>query len=229
MEEQLTNKKSVIIGGIVAILVLVGGLYLFKPSILNIFTQPIGIDVERPMVVNEKPIPSDTTDIKSSDRFNIVEGNTQTPLVPKSDGDRVIVSKATFTVIGAFDFSEAEANQWSAKAKLAYVKSLGAVTLDGKSSEWQVIYVSSDKKNKGYEVIIFGDQILSKKEIESNFAGADVADTVRDSDKAIVVLQELPQYSNATLSAINFYYNSDVKGWRYNIVTSSGAVTLPAR
>lgn len=229
MEEKTTNKKSIIIGIIVAILVLVGTLYLFKPSILNIFTQPIGIDVERPIVVDEEPILPDTTEIKSSDRFSIVEGNTQTPLVPKSDGDRVIVSKATFTVKGAFDFSKEEANQWSAKAKLAYVKSLGAVTLDGKSSEWQVIYVSSDKKNKGYEVIIFGDQILSKKEIESNFAGADVNENIKDSGEVIVVLQELPQYSNATLSAINFYYNSDVKGWRYNIVTSSGAVTLPAR
>lgn len=229
MEEQTTNKKSVVIGILAAILVLVGALYLFKPSLLNIFTQQIGIDVERPIVVDEKPILPDTTEIKSSDRFNIIEGNTQTPLVPKSDGERVIVSKATFTVKGAFDFSKAEASQWSAKAKLAYVKSLGAVTLDGKSSEWQVIYVSSDKKNKGYEIIIFGDQILSKKEIESNFVGADVAENIKDSDNVIVVLQELPQYSGATLSAINFYYNNDIKNWRYNLVTSSGAVTVPAK
>lgn len=229
MEEQTTNKKSVAIGIVVAVLALVGALYFFKPSLLNIFTQQIGIDVERPMVVDEKPILLDTMEIKSSDRFSVTEGNTQTPLVPKSDGERVIVSKATFTVKGAFDFSKEEANQWSAKAKLAYVKSLGAVTLDGKSSEWQVIYVSSDKKNKGYEVIIFGDQILSKKEVESNFAGADVTENIKDSGEVIVVLQELPQYASATLSAINFYYNNDVKGWRYNIVTSSGAVTVPAR
>ena len=231
MEEQTTNKKVWVIGGIVAMLVLVGVAYIFKPSLLNMFTQKIGIDVERPMVIDEKPVLPDTMEIKSSDRFTVIEGNTQTPLVPKSDGERVVVTKAVFTVKGAFDFSKTEASQWSENAKLAYVKSLGAITLDGKSSEWQVIYVSSDKdkKGKGYEVVIFGDQVLSKKEIDTSFIGADVIDDIKDSDMAIVVLQELPQYSSATLSAINFYYNNDVKSWRYNLVTSSGAVTVPAK
>lgn len=231
MEEQTINKKSKVYGIIVILLVAIVVMYIFMPNILNVFTQQIGIDVGRPMVVDEKPIIIETTDIKSSDRFNIVDGNTQTPLVPKSDGERVVVTKAVLTVKGAFDFSKTEAIQWSENAKLAYVKSLGAITLDGKSSEWQVIYISTDKdkKGRGYEIVVFGDQILSKKEIDASFVGADVAENIKDSDKAIVVLQELPQYSSATLSAINFYYNSDVKGWRYNLVTSSGAVTVPAK
>ena len=231
MEEQTTNKRSKVYIIVAGILVVIVAMYIFMPNILNVFTQQIGIDVGRPMVVDEKPIIIDTTEIKSSDRFNIVDGNTQTPLVPKSDGDRVVVTKATFTVKGAYDFSKTEASLWSENAKLAYVKSLGAITLDGKSSQWQVIYVSSDKdkKDKGYEIVVFGDQILSKKEIDASFVGADVPENIKDSDKAITVLQELPQYSSATLSVINFYYNSDVKGWRYNLVTSSGAVTVPAK
>ena len=226
----MTQKNKIILVAVLVI-VSVGLVYIFKPNLLNVFTQQIGIDVGRPMVVDEKPIIIETTEIKSSDRFNVVDGNTQTPLVPKSDGDRVVVTKATFTVKGAYDFSKTEASQWSENAKLAYVKSLGAITLDGRSSQWQVIYVSSDKdkKDKGYEIVVFGDQILSKKEIDASFVGADITENIKDSDKAIVVLQELPQYSSATLSAINFYYNSDVKGWRYNLVTSSGAVTVPAK
>ena len=226
----MTQKNKIILVAVLVI-VSVGLVYIFKPNLLNVFTQQIGIDVGRPMVVDEKPIIIETTEIKSSDRFNVVDGNTQTPLVPKSDGDRVVVTKATFTVKGVYDFSKTEASQWSENAKLAYVKSLGAITLDGKSSQWQVIYVSSDKdkKDKGYEIVVFGDQILSKKEIDASFVGADITENIKDSDKAIVVLQELPQYSSATLSAINFYYNSDVKGWRYNLVTSSGAVTVPAK
>jgi len=225
------NKKPIIIVSIFILLVVgLAVAYFVFPEFGKKISRVVDLTPEKPRVIdNEQLVIPDTKEVKSSDRFNLAEGNVQTPLVPKNEGEKVIVSKAVFTVKGAYDFSKTEASQWSNDAKLAYIKSFGAVTLEGKSSQWQLVFTSLTKKGKGYEIIVQADQIVSKKEIDSNAIGADVPENFKDSDRAITVLQELPQYSDATLSVISLYFNTDIKAWRYNLVTSKGVITVPAK
>lgn len=154
------------------------------------------------------------------------EEKVETPLVPQTIGEQVIVSLATYTVKGVYDVSLKEAKQWKSDVKLSFVKSLGAITLEGKSSQWQVAFVAASAPKKSYEVIVQGDAVVSKKEIESTAVGADLPKTWFDSDEALKRLAALPQFVNATVSGINFFYNPDAKLWRYGIATSVGATSL---
>src|SRR3989338_6961807 len=74
-----------------------------------------------------------------------------------------------------------EKQRWSSDAKLVFIKSLGAITLEGKSSQWQLAFSSKTKVKKGYEIIIQADQIVSKKEIDSTAVGADLSKNWKDS------------------------------------------------
>ena len=145
-----------------------------------------------------------------------------------TEGEKVVVTKAVLTVKGSYDKSRSEAEAWSKDAKLVFVKSLGAVTLEGKSSQWQLVFSSPTKSKKGYEVIIQEDNIVSKKEIDSNAVGGTVPSTLKDSDYAIKTLQDLPQFSDATVSSISLYYNSDGGVWRYALATSRGTTSTSA-
>ncbi|HBB56993.1 TPA: hypothetical protein DEW47_03960 [Patescibacteria group bacterium] len=184
---------------------------------------------EKPKVIDEDLVIPDTQKVTLTEGRFGGEGNVQTPLVPKNDGEKIIVTKAILTVKGSYDLAMPAAQEWSSDAKVAMVKSLGAVTLDGKSSQWQLVFSSVLKNGKGYEVIIQADQIVSKKEIDLSAVGVDLPINFRDSNEAIIGLQELPQYSDATISALTLYYNTDLKAWRYTLTTSRGVTSTKAQ
>ncbi len=224
MNEQKSTKIFWIAGAVV-IMLAVGAYFFF-------FTEKGKDDarqiLDKPLVVEETLVIPDTQEITGIEGRFGVEGSINVPLVPMNKGDTVIVSKAVLTVKGSYDLSAPEAEKWSADATLAMVRSLGAVTLEGKSSQWQLLFSSNTKKSKGYEIIIQADKIVSEKEIDSTVVGAELPTSFKDSGKAIVVLQELPQYSDATISALNLYYNTDGKFWRYTLSTSNGSTSVAA-
>lgn len=224
----LSLRAKIIIGIISLAVLIVGLMYLLKPGLLNVIVNPMGLDAERPQVVEEKLVIPQTEKITSSETRAVPEGTVSVKLVPQNDGEKVVVEKAVLTVKGSYELAKMEAEKWSSDARLALVKSLGAVTLEGKSSQWQAIFSSSSKKGKGYEVIIQADQIVSKKEISSNIVGADVPSGLKDSQAAVYSLQLLPQFSDATISSINLYYNTDGKVWRYTLATSRGGTSMSA-
>lgn len=156
----------------------------------------------------------------------VSKGQFDIPLAPKNDSERFIVPNADLTVKESFAFTEPIARQWSPDAKLVFIKSLGAITLDGRSSQWQVIFHSA-KTKKGYEIIIRGKSIISKKEIESDAEGAEPPKNWYDSGDAIKSLQSLPQFGGATASAISFSYSADSKKWLYVLATSRGTTSMP--
>lgn len=214
---------------IVIIAGIVGGLYVWYPDVFKSLIRPATeIKKEQPKVIEETLEIPQTEKITGAEGRTIEEGNVNVPLVPKTEGEKVIVSKAVHTVKGAHNLALAEAQKWSPDAKLVFIKSLGAVTLEGKSSQWQLAFSSAAKKGKGYEVIVQSDQIASKKEIDSTAVGADVPATLNDSDMAVQTLAEMPQFSDATISTINLYYNADGKVWRYALSTSKGTTSVIA-
>lgn len=230
MEEQTTNKKTVVIGVIVAILALVVVLYFFKPSLLNIFTQQIGIDVERPMIVTETVKIPDTKAVTGGEGWYPNKDAYKVPLAPKSDGERVEVTGAILTTRGAYLVALPIAQEWVADAKLVMINSLGAVTLDGKSQGWQVVF-GSKKNKKGYEVVVERETIVSKKEIPSSVYGADIPKNFaeRDAAWAIALLAGNPQFQAASMTGLNFVYNADAQAWEYLIANSFGGSSVRVR
>lgn len=179
-------------------------------------------------VINDKPIIPKTERINFIDGRIIQKGDYNTPLVPKNEGEKVVVVKAKLTLKGSYDSSVVKATEWIQDAKLVFIKSLGAVDLGGKSSQWQIIFGSKTKK-AGYEIIIQEDRIISQKEIKSDSFGYDLPSNLIDSDKIISILQILPHFSDATVSAVSLYYNTDGKVWRYILATSRGPTSTSAQ
>jgi len=222
------NKKIIISVIIIAIVVasVAGALYYFDLIPKNILKT---VEIKKPQVVDENLVVPDTQAITGAEGRTVNGGSVNVPLVPKDESEKVVVTKAVLTVKGSYELAKVEALAWSPDAKLVFVKSLGAVDLDGKSSQWQLAFSSALKKGKGYEVIIQVDQIASKKEIASTAIGADVPANLKDSSDAIKTLQDLPQFSDATVSSINLYYNADGKVWRYALSTSKGTTSALAQ
>lgn len=225
--QETNNKKIIIILVTVIVLAVVSiVLYLFKPRILNVITKPIGIDSTRPTVVeNEKLVIPDTQKITGGDGSAVGQGSIAVSLMPKDEGEKIVVPKAIVTVKGSYELVRSVAAEWSADAQLAMIKSLGAVTLEGKSSQWQLVF-SSKKMKKGYEVIMQGDKIVSQKEVDSAAKGAEVPKNWTDSGDAIKKLQAMPQYGTVSITTINFFYNEDAGEWRYGFSTSVGATSV---
>lgn len=221
------NKKTLYIaaGIIIALAIIAGVLYYFN-LIPRSILKTAGI--KKPQVIEENLVIPDTQKITGGEGKTVDSGSgISVPLVPKDESEQIIVTKAVLTVKGTYDLARTDATTWSPDAKLAFIKSLGAITLGGKSSQWQAVFVSKTKTGMGYEIIIQADQIVSKKEIPSKATGADTpAKNWYDSDGAIKSLQTMPQFFDATVSSITFSYDTDSKKWIYALSTSRGATAM---
>src|SRR3989338_9169332 len=146
------NRILLIIIIVVVIVFALGGAgyYFYAPSTnapsTGQNTQPQG------RVIEEKLVIPDTKSITGSEGRVVDQGVVSIALVPKDDSEKVIVPGAVLSVKGSYDLARPEAVKWSSDAQLVFVKSLGAVTLEGKSSQWQIAFSSKIKKGKGYEV-----------------------------------------------------------------------------
>ncbi|MEK7520383.1 MAG: hypothetical protein AAB581_04055 [Patescibacteria group bacterium] len=167
-----------------------------------------------------------TERVAEADTRTIASGTVAMPL--GSEGDTYIVPGAELTVKESVARIVPDARGWSDDARLVSVKSQGAVDVNGKSSQWQIIFHSAEI-NTGYEFIVRGTAIISQKEIESSTQGTDVPELLRDSSDAVAAIRALPQFADATMSGISLFYNADAQKWSYGIATSRGATSVPAQ
>lgn len=227
------SQKSLIIllGFFIAVSVLLVIFYIYFSDSVSVSQRSggyVSVVPEKPKIIEEKLIIPKTQEISGGEGRAAGQGPVAVALVPKTEDEKVVVAKAVLTVKGSYDLAVSQAKIWANDANLVFVKSLGAVTLEGKSSQWQIVFFSEIKPGKGYEIIIQGDQVVSRKEIESAARGAVLPNTWRDSGEIVASLQELPQFSDATVSSINLYYNVDGKIWRYVLSTSRGNTAMSA-
>lgn len=176
-----------------------------------------------PRIIEETLVVPNTQEVHVADARMLEQGTIAVPLVPKTEEEKVIVARAELTLKGGYVAAAQAAGTWDANALLIFVKSLGAITLDGKSSSWQVLFSSPNKKGVGYEVVLQGKEIVSKKEIGSEAAGATIPQNWKDLGEVISELQQHPLYQDASVTAVSFHLNPDNKKWYYNILTSKGA------
>lgn len=179
------------------------------------------------IVVEEKLVIPETKKIEVNEGRAVSEGTFNAPLNP-AQGEKVTSARAIFTLRQAYDKADTEAKIWAPDSALVSVKSLGVLMADGKSGEWQVMFGSKTKK-QGYEVLVYGEEIVSKKEISSDTYGFDLPGNWYDSPDALSSLKTMPQFESATVSSISFYYNEDGKKWGYGIATSNGTVSMPVK
>lgn len=231
--EETNNKKITIVLIVVVVMALLAILlYFFKPSVLNIITKPIGIDTTRPTVIdNEQLVIPDTQKITGAEGRVIEKGSVEVLLTPQNEGEKIVVPKAILTVVGVYDMAKGEAEKWSGDTLPVFIKSLGAVTLDGKSSQWQAVFSSTAKKGKGYEIIIQGDAIVSQKELGSSAKGVVFPVGMKDSGDFIKEMQGMPHLEGATISSmiLSSKPESTDSKWRFSISTSKGTATFQIR
>lgn len=224
------NKIIISLIGVVLAFMLGGALYYFFFS-KNATPSAVKGTRVTPKIISENLQIPNTVSVGATEGRMVNAGTVAVPLVPKDDSERVIVPQAVLTVQGTYLLAQPEAVKWSADAKLVFIKSLGAITLEGKSSQWQAVFSAKTKPKKGYEVIIQRDKVVSQKEIDSTATGADVPKNFseRDGQWAIAQMALIPQFQNASVSTINFSYNPDAKAWDYIIANSYGNSAIRVR
>jgi len=178
------------------------------------------------IVVDEKLIIPETTKVVPNAGRVVEQGIIEAPLNP--DRGTVVSARAILTLKGGYEKASVEALVWAPDAALIFERSLGVVTAEGKSGEWQVTFGSKAKK-AGFEVLVYGDTIAAKKEIDSTSYGFALPQNWYDSEDALLSLRTLPQFETATVSSINFYYNADENKWGYALATSNGTVSMPVK
>ena len=215
---------------IIIIIAALGSVFYWLGSDKKIMVAPAD-EARKARVIQEKLTIPDTTSFTGAEGRVVDQGSVAVALVPKSDAEKVIVPGAELSVKGSYDFAQPEASKWSSDVKLVFIKSLGAITLDGKSSQWQIAFSSKMKKSRGYEIIVQKNQIVSQKEIESAAIGEEVPANFanRDSSWAIARLADIPQFQTASITAIVFSYNQDANGWDYIIPNSFGKTAIRVR
>ena len=226
---KIKNKKNILLIIVILAIISAVGIYIFY-SQSKLFKR-IEILKDGGLVIKENLIIPDTKQIANIDG-KIINSNGiyQTPLVPKNSAENIIVPKAILTLKGVYNISIKEAGKWTDDVKLVFIKSLGAVDIEGKSSQWQIVFGSKLKK-KGYEIIAQGEEIVSKKEIESNLFGIELPLLWKDSGEYIKQMQQRPSFKDATISGFLFSSTPESKNikWWFSISTSKGTVTFEVR
>ena len=226
----LGNKRNRYAAGtIIGVVIVASLIYVFDlfPGLEKIIQF-----VPQGKVIEENLITPDTQKISGIESRFVAPGIAEVKLNPKNEAEIIIVPKAVLTVKGVYDKVLPEVLNWQSDAKLSFIKSLGSVTLEGKSSQWQAIFASKAVKGKGYEIIIQGSEIVSKKEIEAiAIVGGETPKNFseRDSNWAIGQMAPIPQFSEASISAINFSYNPDAQAWDYIMANSFGNSAVRVR
>ncbi|MBI5416358.1 hypothetical protein HZA55_00185, partial [Candidatus Poribacteria bacterium] len=99
----MQQKNIVIILAVVIVLALGAlGIYMFYPDAFKFLQpSPTTIKKEKPKVIEETLVIPETEKIIGGEGKSDIKGNVEVILVPKNEGEKVIVAKAILTVKGS--------------------------------------------------------------------------------------------------------------------------------
>ena len=166
-----------------------------------------------------------TTVISKTEGEIVPRGEYNIKLQPQSESEQAYILKAKLTLKEAYSVADVAAVKWADDSKLVFIKSNGALGLEGRSSSWQIVF-SSPQNKRAYEVIISSDQIVSEKEVDSLISGYDLPVNWYDSYEAIASLRTDPQFAEGTISAISFYYSSAEDSWAYGLANGDKTTAM---
>lgn len=222
----LKNKNNIlIVVGILIILIIIIFIFFYSK---NNKVEKTGINLEnfKGQIINDViKIPETVTVSDNAGQF-VPRGEYEIKVQPQTEKEMVLIVKAKLTIKEAYQLAVSQLeNNWSKDALLVFIKSNGALGLDGKSSSWQLIF-SSVTKNKSYEVIITEDKIINTKELNDFITGYHLPTNWYDSYEAIASLSNLPQFKEETISALSFYYDNLEKSWAYGLANGEQTTSM---
>lgn len=226
MKNYFNDKKNIIIAVIVFLImaVIIFAIFLFKGSDKH-GDKVINSQTFRGQIIDDVVKLPNTVIVNSNEGEIVPRGEYNIKLQPQSESEQALITKAKFTLKESYSLAVLEAVKWSDDQKLVFIKSIGAIGLDGRSSSWQLVF-ASEKKNKNYEIIILEDKIVSLKELNSAISGYDLPINWYDSYEAIVSLRTLPQFSTSTISALSFYYSIPEASWAYGLANDEKTTSM---
>lgn len=219
------DKKNLVIISLIililAVIILMSFLFRNNQPVINLNG---GKNFKGQVIDDVVKIP-ETTGINNNEGEIVPRGEYEIKIQPQTENEQVLITKAKLTLKEAYNQATPEVVKWSADQKLVFIKSNGALGLDGRSSSWQLVY-NSQQLDKNYEVIIIEDQLVSLKELSSNISGFDLPTNWYDSYEAIASLRTLPQFAPETISALSFYYSSADNSWAYGIAVGEKTTSM---
>ncbi len=211
---------------LIGLFFLVGGFVVYRDRFRDGGTMNRGEEKKpkRERMIQEEVVLPQTSEVTPTEGQYFAREGVAVPLVPPAD-EEIVLSRPSQTIKAAYDLAEPAALRWAPDAKLHFIRSLSTVTPAGACSTWQVIF-ASQKRERGYEVLIEGGEVRSVKEIASVARGAHLPSAWYDSDEAVRSIANLPQFASSTLSGLTFFYNADAGEWRYGIATTFGNTSM---
>lgn len=211
---------------LVGLLLLVGGFVMYRNRFQSGGTTDGGEEKKpkRERVIQEEIILPQTSEVTPTEGQYFAREGVAVPLVPPAD-EEIVLSRPAQTIKAAYALAEPAALRWAPDAKLHFIRSLSTVTPQGTCSAWQIIF-ASQKRERGYEVLVQDAEVRSVKEVVSIARGAYLPSAWYDSDEAVRSIATLPQFASSTLSGLTFFYNPDAGEWRYGIATTFGNTSM---
>jgi hypothetical protein len=122
----------------------------------------------------------------------------------------------------------AEARKWQPDAELSYLISSDAGQLRGRSNNWQLIFVSQNIKDKGYQIKITDAKISVAQEISYIGSAAELPGDTISQAEAITQVKAIPGFADVKILGVDMIYNAAVKKWYWGVKTDKGTVTVMA-
>jgi len=119
------------------------------------------------------------------------------------------------------DLATQAAVNWSRMASLSKVEQLEA--------RWNFIFISAEKKNLGFEVVVQDGAVLSTSEVAYVGTGGNYAENNLTREQAIKEMRAIKGYENEPVLSAEMIYGPDGQQWYWGLKTNKGVVTIPSK
>ncbi|MBI4134341.1 MAG: hypothetical protein HY475_02885 [Candidatus Terrybacteria bacterium] len=135
--------------------------------------------------------------------------------------------EAFSTARNAYDIAILRARAWQPDSRLAFVQS-GEVDVSGRSSHWELLFVSSSVNGRGYRVEVSGFSVLSEAEIPYANQGADFPADLISPEEAIQIVTRMKGYGGQVILGVEAVYGEAEGQWYWGVRTPKGVVSVSA-
>jgi hypothetical protein len=144
------------------------------------------------------------------------------PIVQESPENKLMQGKS------AIELGAQAARTWQADAEPSYALSTDASQIQGRSNDWQLIFVSPSVKEQGLQINIIDAKISDTKKIPYVGSAAEFPADVITPAVAIAQVKAIPGFADAKILGVEMTYGAAVKTWYWGIRTDKGTMTIKA-
>jgi len=137
------------------------------------------------------------------------------------------VQEAFPTARNAYDIAILRARAWKSDARLAFVQS-GEIDTSGRSSSWELLFVSPSTNGRGYRVEVSGPSVLSEAEIPYVNQGADFPADLISPEEAIQIVARMKGYGGQVILGVEAVWGEAEGQWYWGVRTPKGVVSVSA-